>query len=457
MPYDSTENLPVNIKQKYSDKAQKAFMLAFNNVFKQTKDESRAFAAAHSAARKVDNLQEAVFRESKWTTAYINDLPDSSFAYVEAGDKDEDGKTTPRSKRHFPYKDADGSIDLPHLRNALARAPQSPFGDKAMPKLRAAAKSAGVGDYAENVTRKGEEAEASYWLDASFLEAPAYDESRGVYTVPVRLIRPGWSKNNFYYREGVLAQIPELMEGQRAYIDHETKSEIKERGSRTIDDMAGWYEGVYQESDGSIHAVLNMVETPRTEHAIKLAQANPNLVQLSINAKGKAVRGVVDNRKGMIAESFDKFYSTDLVCEAAAGGEITRMVASVTMDMEEDEELEDTNMAEEDKDMAAWLVAEMKYKMDDMKYKADYATWLAAEREHKMSTMEESIKEEKREKVLEEVPEHLREVLKDEEPEKIEKLLEAMKKAPAEKKNDTPSGDAEKPKPGEKGYKRNFL
>jgi len=61
-----------------------------------------------------------------WTARYVNDLPDGSFLYVESGgDKDDEGKTTPRSLRHFPYKDADGSIDLPHLRNAIARIPQS--------------------------------------------------------------------------------------------------------------------------------------------------------------------------------------------------------------------------------------------------------------------------------------------------------------------------------------------
>jgi len=61
-----------------------------------------------------------------WTAAYINDLPDGAFLHIESGGtKDSDGKTTPRSLRHFPYKDADGNIDLPHLRNALARIPQS--------------------------------------------------------------------------------------------------------------------------------------------------------------------------------------------------------------------------------------------------------------------------------------------------------------------------------------------
>ena len=90
---------------------------------------------------------------AEWTTAYINDLPDSSFAVVEpGGKKDAQGKTTPRSLRHFPYKDASGKVDLPHLRNALARLPQSKLSAelkaKAKRVLEAAAKKAGVGERA---------------------------------------------------------------------------------------------------------------------------------------------------------------------------------------------------------------------------------------------------------------------------------------------------------------------
>ncbi len=64
--------------------------------------------------------------KAQWTRAYINDLDDSAFLFVEAaGEKDESGKTVPRSLRHFPYRDARGSVDAPHLRNAVARIPQS--------------------------------------------------------------------------------------------------------------------------------------------------------------------------------------------------------------------------------------------------------------------------------------------------------------------------------------------
>jgi hypothetical protein len=90
---------------------------------------------------------------AEWTTAYINELPDSSFAYVEPCY----GKTTDnKNARHLPYKDKDGTVDLPHLRNALARVNQIKLicdGDvqaaiaHARGKLEAAAKAAGVGKY----------------------------------------------------------------------------------------------------------------------------------------------------------------------------------------------------------------------------------------------------------------------------------------------------------------------
>lgn len=82
---------------------------------------------------------------SAMSTSDINDLPDEDFAYIEdGGSKDDEGKTVPRSLRHFPIHDAD------HVRNALSRAPQSPFGDKAMPKIAKAAKKMGIGDYGDD-------------------------------------------------------------------------------------------------------------------------------------------------------------------------------------------------------------------------------------------------------------------------------------------------------------------
>lgn len=95
-------------------------------------DKTRAQALARRGGPVASRAQLAA--------ADINDLPDSDFAYIEpGGTKDASGKTVPRSLRHFPIQ------DKAHVADALGRAPQSPFGDKAMPKIKAAAIRLGVG------------------------------------------------------------------------------------------------------------------------------------------------------------------------------------------------------------------------------------------------------------------------------------------------------------------------
>lgn len=97
------------------------------------------------------NLKEKVLsglEKAKLTRSTINNLSDSSFAFIEAGGKkDKDGKTTPRSLRHFPIHDA------VHVRNALARAAQgikkgggaAENARRALPKIKAAVKRLGIG------------------------------------------------------------------------------------------------------------------------------------------------------------------------------------------------------------------------------------------------------------------------------------------------------------------------
>jgi HK97 family phage prohead protease len=91
-----------------------------------------------------------------WDTAYVNNLPDSAFLLIgPGGRKDADGKTVPRSLRYFPVRNAAGDVDLPHLRNALARIPQASSisaaqRQAAMDKAKALAKSTSVsGDKGE--------------------------------------------------------------------------------------------------------------------------------------------------------------------------------------------------------------------------------------------------------------------------------------------------------------------
>ena len=85
------------------------------------------------------SIDAAGLGKAQLSASAINDLPDSAFAYIEdGGTKDAGGKTTPRSKRHFPIH------DLAHADNAAARIAQgAKFGDKAKAKVVAAQRKFG--------------------------------------------------------------------------------------------------------------------------------------------------------------------------------------------------------------------------------------------------------------------------------------------------------------------------
>jgi hypothetical protein len=84
-------------------------------------------------------IHAAPVAKAKISTADKNDLPDSAFAYIQpGGKKDADGKTTPRSLRHFPIH------DKAHADNAAARiAEGAEFGKEAAGKVHAAQKKFG--------------------------------------------------------------------------------------------------------------------------------------------------------------------------------------------------------------------------------------------------------------------------------------------------------------------------
>lgn len=126
-----------------------------------TKDETSeevTFDTANKVKVKLNKIYEEIqlseVKFKEWDAKYINDLPDKCFAYIEpGGEKDEDGKTVPRALRYLPYRGADGEVDLPHLRNALARLPQTKLSPEEKAKARkvliSAAREAGVGEYSK--------------------------------------------------------------------------------------------------------------------------------------------------------------------------------------------------------------------------------------------------------------------------------------------------------------------
>lgn len=95
-------------------------------------------AATVTAVKTDALLADDAATKATWTAAYVNNLPDSAFAVIlDGGEKDGEGKTTPRSLRKLPHHNDTGAVDLPHLRNALSREPQTDMPAAAHEKARA--------------------------------------------------------------------------------------------------------------------------------------------------------------------------------------------------------------------------------------------------------------------------------------------------------------------------------
>jgi hypothetical protein len=86
-------------------------------------EETARLMTVEKARWDLPPYETAYFYENKqWTRKYVNELPDSAFLWVGPGGKqDEQGRTHPLTLRSLPYKNKQGKVDLPHLRNAIAR------------------------------------------------------------------------------------------------------------------------------------------------------------------------------------------------------------------------------------------------------------------------------------------------------------------------------------------------
>jgi hypothetical protein len=144
--------------------------------------------------------------------------------------------------------------------------------------------------------------------------------------VRVTLIKPGWSANSRYYSREVLSKAVSMFEGTKAYFDHPSKEDQKNRPERSVRDLAGWYEGVKQEPDGRITADLN-VDHPDAWRIIETAVTRkPDYAGLSINALGSTRKGEAEGRAGVLVEDIAKANSTDIVTTPAAGGKFERLL-----------------------------------------------------------------------------------------------------------------------------------
>ena len=297
MPVDKISDAPANIR-KLNGVAltleQVNWILELYDTLTAEGKVSNAMAVAIAAFKKAFELRngkwvrrkqkhdmredKAMLELAQWTTKYVNDLPDSSFLYIApGGKKDESGKTVPRSLRYFPYKDANGKIDLPHVRNAIARIPQSNAKGLTAAKKKALQEKLRKILDAENKKRMGKfvladtglagevQPISGLWTDENGVPRRRYVKDMirvGKYKHP----RDGWEL------DVTVEKIDEWIEKFRQMKAAGVDVEIAKDHSMKADDVVGYVVDMYREGD-TLYGVHEM----RGSDAIDLAARVKNV------------------------------------------------------------------------------------------------------------------------------------------------------------------------------------
>ena len=306
--------------------------------------------------------------EAAWDTAYINDLPDSAFAVVEpGGEKDAEGKTTPRSKRHLPYRNKNGEVDLPHLRNALSRLPQTDLSSELKAKaervLKAAAKQAGIEVAEGGGMKKGAGADLDFYVS---LQEEKFDAGSG--TVTAVLIEAGTNtaKRRHYPKAVVEAAAPQFA-GLKMFINHPTAEEEAKRPERDLRDWASTITESYAEDGKAIGKIAVHDKWLKELLSDPIARKN---VGLSINARGQVSTGVINGEQMTIVEKIivekgpGRVSSVDWVTEPGARGRVVEVFESRRGDLDMLESITLKDLKENRPDLIQDHEAEVKAKIE---------------------------------------------------------------------------------------------
>ncbi|MBU2177619.1 MAG: hypothetical protein KJ556_21210, partial [Gammaproteobacteria bacterium] len=253
----------------------------------------------------------------------------------------------------LPYKDADGAVDVAHLRNALARAPQmtgvtEAQRAKAIQVLQAAAKThlksykqemeivALALDLAESymVEESGPEEDealvefaesASGHVLALAEAAPAADNVVPLHLDAV-LIAPGWGnkRDNHYYPREILERDAGVFAGVKMFeTDHRQDEKSTRTWVSTVKEVSGFTD------DGAPVGLVSVHDRNFAERLMALAADGLlEKMECSILASGTAKKGEIGGRKGHIVEAITHADSVDWVTRAGAGGRARALVES---------------------------------------------------------------------------------------------------------------------------------
>jgi len=316
-------------------------------------------AFAHLLEVEVTRILEEEASSKPWSGVDKSKLPAACFLWVE-----DPGK---KSTWHLPYREGDGGVDpttgmyrkagpvnINALRAVAAAVGGARTGEKmTIPsqirrKIENLLKQYKIGKYAEhNMTVKAGRELIEEGLAKQFADVQIDKQSA---TVKGVAILRSTSRNCTFkegtgrrYTEQAMASTAKLISGAKAYVDHPTQQEFKERGGvRSVRDLLGYYENGRVEG-GVVRADLRYLKNHATWFE-PLVEQMADKVGKSIHAYGPTY--LDEETKVEVVEDIEVLASADLVTEPGSTLNLFEAAEETVVEEEVQVKIEDLTLAD---------------------------------------------------------------------------------------------------------------
>lgn len=297
----------------------------------------RAMGRVQESVRKLEALAEGELDDTE-----RHQLPDASFALVEAGGAPDDlGRTTPRSLRHFPYRDASGKVSEAMLRVALREVGSAPVSPAVQAKARATLCQAAAAQGLDVPELQESRAPSTLpKVDLAYtvsLAEATYDAKKG--EVVAVLIEAGTNEaKGRHYPVNTIKEAAPQFAGLKMYINHPTAQEQQQRPERDLRDWASTITESWFDDGKALGRISVHQGWLRDLLGDGVARQH---VGLSINTRGITHQAKIDGKDRQVVEKIlvergeqGRMSSVDWVTEPGARGRVVEVFESRRTDMD---------------------------------------------------------------------------------------------------------------------------
>jgi len=141
-------------------------------------------------------------------------------------------------------------------------------------------------------------------------------------TIRIRIISPGWGSSGYYSSTVLEKAAPLYKSGTKMFLNHPTRSEVKERPERDLNQLAGYLSSDAKYERNGAYGPGLYADAKLMPGKVDFIRSAAPVIGISHYCEGKTTHGTAEGRTGPIIEAITAVQSVDIVTTPGRGGAI---------------------------------------------------------------------------------------------------------------------------------------